>query len=79
MSVLASRLRTGGSMAPTVHPYGTGATPMVMPLARVEYNSVNGTLSYQDMEPLNTGDVNAAPLAATAPGRWGQVVAAGRA
>jgi len=76
VSVLAARLRTGGITAPDVLPYGTDKTPMVMPLARVEYDGAN--LTYQDMEPLNTGDVNAAPLAATAPGTWGQVVAAGR-
>jgi hypothetical protein len=76
VSVLGARLRTGGQMAPMVHPYGTTDTPMVMPLARVEYDGMN--LTYADMEPLNTGDVNAAPLPATAPGSWGQVVAAGR-
>lgn len=76
MSVLASRLQTGGISAPDVLPYGTDRTPMVMPLARVEYDGAN--LTYQDMEPLDTGDVNAAPVAATAPGSWGQVTAAGR-
>jgi hypothetical protein len=77
MSVLRNRiLAQGGGASGSYHPYGTSATPMIMPLAAVEYDGVN--LAYQDMHPLNTGDVNAAPVAATAPGSWGQVVAAGR-
>jgi hypothetical protein len=74
MSVLRSRIMAPGVMG-DYHPYGTSATPMTMPLAAVEYDGAN--LSYQDLAPLDTGDVNAAPVAATAPGTWGQVAAAG--
>lgn len=59
-----------------VLPHGTDATQMVLPLAVVTYDGSN--LSYQDAHPLYTGDVNVAPLPATAPGTWGQVRAAGR-
>lgn len=74
-SVLYNRLTTPGARVATL-PYGTQATPMMMPIARVFYDGAN--LAYDDLHPLFTGDVNAAPLAATAPGTWGQVVAAGR-
>jgi len=60
------------------HPSGTSATPMVMPLALVEYAAGAGT--YQDMHALPaTGDVNAVPLAVVAPGTFGKVVQSGRA
>jgi hypothetical protein len=59
------------------HPGGTAATPMVMPLALVEYGGA-GTGTYQDMHALATGDVNAVPLAVVAPGSFGRVVASGR-
>ena len=75
VSVLHKRLTTPNYVVP-VHPYGTADTPMVMPIARVEYNGMD--VFYEDLHPLWTGDVNAAPLAATAPGRWAQVVPAGR-
>jgi hypothetical protein len=58
------------------HPYGTGATPMVMPLARVMITGEG--MTYETLQPIYTGDVNAAPLPATAAGSWGQLYAAGR-
>lgn len=59
-------------------PYGTQATLMTMPLARVEYNQGHGF--YDELYPSQpaTGDVNAVPLAVVAPGTWGTVKAAGR-
>ena len=79
MSVLRDRIVSqGGIGGPAyTHPSVTGATPMVMPLALVEYGGA-GTGSYQDMHALATGDVNAVPLAVVAPGSFGKVVAAGR-
>lgn len=76
MSVLHRRLTTGNTTTP-LRPHGTAATPMVMPLAKVDYDGT-GTLTYDDLHPLATGDVNGAPMAATTPGTWGRVVPAGR-
>jgi hypothetical protein len=76
MSVLHARILSQGTAGPDFHPYGTTGTPMVMPLAAVTYDGAN--LAYQDLHPLETGDVNAAPIPATTPGSWGQVHAAGR-
>jgi hypothetical protein len=62
------------------HPAGTAATPIVMPLARVLiYPPVNTgyvSLGYDELEPVWTTDGAAIP--ATSPGRWGQLVSAGR-
>jgi hypothetical protein len=70
-----TRIENGGAQA-VYHPYGTGGTPMVMPLALVRVTQDG--MTYETMQPLFTGDVNAAPLPATAPGSWGQLYAAGR-
>lgn len=82
MSVLRNRIikaHTAGAEQPAYsHPSGTGATPMVLPLALVEYGGA-GTGSYQDMHALATGDVNAVPLAVVTPGTFGKVVPAGTA
>lgn len=75
MSTLRDRIAQPGRMG-DYHPVGTEATPMEMPLALVTYDGEN--LRYDGLHPLDTGDVNAAPVAATAPGSWGQVVAAGK-
>lgn len=56
------------------HPYGTGATPMVMPLALVTVNP--GGVTYQELQPIYAPDGEI--IAATAPGSWGQLRAAGR-
>jgi hypothetical protein len=68
---------TGTNMAAaqaTYHPYGTGATPMVMPLALVTINA--GGVTQQDMTPIYAPDGEI--IAATAPGSWGQLRKAGR-
>jgi hypothetical protein len=59
------------------HPWGTQMTPMVMPLALVDYGGAGAR--YQDLhvQPA-TGDVNAVPLAVVAPGSFGTVIPAGR-
>lgn len=78
-SLLQQRLVTpAGTAAAAWHPYGTPATPMVMPVARVEYNGGHGF--YDELYPSAraSGDVNAVPLATVAPGTWGTVRAAGR-
>lgn len=63
---------TGGAASP-------GGAPMVMPLSLVSvYPQPGGeysTLTYQGLQPMFTAD--GAVIPATAPGRWGQVIAAG--
>src|SRR5215472_19016617 len=80
MSILHSRILAQGQIGGPAytHPSGTSATPMVMPLALVDYGGAGAT--YQDMHAMNmpaTGDVNAVPFAVVAPGRFGLVVPAG--
>jgi hypothetical protein len=58
----------------TYHPYGTGATPMTMPLALVTVTPDGVT--QQDMAPMWAPDGET--IAATAPGSWGQLRMAGR-
>jgi hypothetical protein len=62
----------GGAASP-------GGTPMTMPLSRVVTSVPAGqyvTLGYATVPPLWTTDGAAVP--STAPGRWGQLAAAGR-
>lgn len=54
MSVLRDRIVNQGNDGPDMHPVGTGATPMVMPLALVQYNEL-GTL-YRTVHPIITAD-----------------------
>ena len=56
------------------HPYGTPDTPMVMPITRVVMTADGA--SVERLTPLVTA--NGAMIPASAPGRWGQVAAAGR-
>jgi hypothetical protein len=78
-SLLHQRLITPGGTAPASwHPYGTKATPMLMPLAEVAYHQGLGTYDELYPSPPATGDPNAVPLAVVAPGTWGTVRAAGR-
>jgi hypothetical protein len=56
------------------HPYGTGATHMTMPLARVIITGEG--MTYETLQPIFTADGAAVP--ATAAGSWGQLHAAGR-
>lgn len=72
MSRMRDRLASNDGGA-AFHPYGTGDTPMTMPLALVRIS--DGGMSYQSMHPLWTADGAAVP--ATAPGSWGQLYAAG--
>lgn len=81
MSVLHSRITQNpapGSAASGWHPYGTQATPMVMPVAVVHFN--NGTGLYDELypSPAASADPNAVPLATVAPGVWGKTPPAGR-
>lgn len=77
INLMQARLVTLPGGAAT-HPYGTGQTPMVMPLAEVNYNSGHGLYDELFPAPPASGDVNAVPLATVAPGTWGTVKAAGR-
>jgi len=76
--IIAPHAEPGKGPAYT-HPSGTTATPMVMPLALVDYGGA-GTAQYQDLHAQQpaTGDVNAVPFGVVAPGSFGKVVAAGR-
>jgi hypothetical protein len=78
VSVLRERIVADAAPGPEyTHPYGTSATPMVMPLARVTYGPIAS--QYEDMHPLPaSGDVNAVPMAVVAPGPFGKVVPSGR-
>lgn len=53
MSVLKRRIHSGNAMA-SGHPFGTGATPMEMPLAVVHYDGYQAL--YQTLHPLVTAD-----------------------
>jgi hypothetical protein len=78
VSALKKRIAgTGTAMTSamgTYHPYGTPSTPMVMPLALVTIGT--GGVAVQDMTPMYGADGEI--IAATAPGSWGQLHAAGR-
>lgn len=54
MSVLRDRIVNQGQDGPDFHPVGTGQTPMVMPLALVQYHEL-GTL-YRTVHPIITAD-----------------------
>ena len=58
MSALGRRLRRGPVMA-SGHPWGTVATPMVMPLAAVTYDGEQAL--YQTLHPLITADGSVVP------------------
>lgn len=79
MSLLQQRLiTTPGTGSQSFHPYGTGDTPMVVPLAEISFNRGHGFYNELYPSPEATGDVNAVPMAVVAPGTWGKVKAAGR-
>lgn len=61
------------------HPYGTGDTPLIMPLSLAtvsDEGSGSVSMAVSDLVPLVTAD--GAVVAATGPGRWDQLRAAGR-
>lgn len=70
MSVLHARIVANGGQgrhvaaAAGMHPYGTGGTVMVMPIADIDYQPYVGV--YQDLypSPPATGDPNAVPYSA---------------
>lgn len=71
MSALADRIRQPQPPMGEYHPYGTGATPMVMPLALIRITGAG--MTYDTLEPIWTGDQNSAPIPATAAGAWHQL------
>jgi hypothetical protein len=75
VSVLRNRIVQQAAGAGSSHPAGTAATPMVMPIALVDYGANGAT--YQDLHAA-TGDVNAVPMGVVAPGTFGTVAPAGR-
>jgi hypothetical protein len=73
----------GGNQAAAAAGHDPGSldgVPMTMPVAQVLVITPPGgqysTITYQDMPPIFTADGAAVP--ASAPGRWAQLVAAGR-
>lgn len=74
MSVLQQRILTGNQIA-HYHPHGTGATPMMMPLAVVHYDGEQAL--YGTLHPLVTAD--GAVIPARADVRYPHPVPAGRA
>jgi hypothetical protein len=77
VSVLRSRIMSGNQVT-AVKPWGTSATPMLMPMNTVTYDPVSNTVSYAELVPLWAGDWGAGPYAAETPGAWGRVVPSGR-
>ena len=56
MSVMRDRIISQGQTADGgYHPHGTAATPMVMPLAHVEYRSASDVY-YEELQPLVAAD-----------------------
>jgi hypothetical protein len=72
-SRIAAQPAAARAAAADYHPWGTGDTPMVMPMVLVYFGG--GGAWVQQMMPLVTA--NGAPVPATAPGRFGQVAIAG--
>lgn len=78
MSTLHRRIVTGNDMG-DYHPHGTGATPMVMPLAHITYE--RDRLLYGTMHPLVTADGAVIPAHSHAQmhGHHAETIPAGRA
>lgn len=75
MSVLHDRIMTQGQ-AHGNHPYGTGATPMVMPLAEVRYES-ESDVYYEAVQPIIAAD--GAVIPGKSGGTHAAVIPAGQA
>jgi hypothetical protein len=58
------------------HPWGTADTPMVMPMVHVQFGAGGAAVQVMHTIYVGTG-TGAVPLAATAPGQFGQVALAG--
>lgn len=77
MSVLRDRIASQGQTADAgYHPHGTGATPMVMPLAHVDYRA-DSAVYYEELQPLVSAD--GAIIPAHTGGPQADVIPAGRA
>lgn len=74
MSMMRERLNSIGSVNPDLRIIGTNLGPTETPLVRIQIYP--GLISYEDLQPLIAPD--GAPIAATGPGTWGQLYAAGR-
>jgi hypothetical protein len=66
--------RIAAPTEPDLSVVGRYNTPAEIPTFRIRISP--GTLAYEDMQPLIAAD--GAPIAATGPGTWGQLYAAGR-
>lgn len=62
MSILSRRILGQGAAKPDYHPYGTGGTPMVMPLALVRYEA-DSSVYYEAIQPVITADGAVIPAA----------------
>lgn len=75
MSVFSRRIATQAQ--PDLRIKGTYNTPTEIPTVNIMVYPDSNVIAYQDMQPLVAPD--GAPIAATGPGTWGQLYAAGRA
>ncbi len=86
MRRLAHRVRKLGTSyqqaSAAYHPYGTAATPMLMPTSTVSYTPDPhypwGTAVYQDLHPVWAGDSGGQIVAGADNGPSGHVIPAGR-
>jgi len=75
MSTLSNRIATVQQVNPPLVEKGRYNAPITTPLVRIAIYP--GTITYEDnLVPLIAPD--GAPIAATGPGTWGQLYAAGR-
>jgi hypothetical protein len=65
---------TRNATDPDLSIVGQYDTPLEVPLTRII--TTNNVIGYQDMQTIWSPD--GAPIAATSPGTWGQLYAAGR-
>lgn len=70
---IAGQPAAAAAAAAGYHPHGNADTPMMMPMVAVQVGP--GGSYVQQMMPIITA--NGAPIAATAPGRYDQVVMSG--
>lgn len=70
---IAGQAAAGRAAQAEMHPWGNADTPMVMPLARVQFGGEGAMV--EQMIPLVTA--NGAMIPATAPGQYGHVAIAG--
>lgn len=71
---LKERIVAGPQTQPDLRVVGSNEAVMEIPLVRIQIRP--GYITYEDLTPLIASD--GAPIAASTPGTWGQLYAAGR-